>query len=351
MNSRPISTEYIQAANAVLLSKAHQISQDVKHCDLDWDWAIGKDMIEKFIDFLMKEYKNLGGGPYFFGLKQKKELNTIQKLNTRKIIELSENNVIIWLDSELNIFQTEQLIEIDKISPEELLSKKSRSECGLIAYYDNGENVRFYAGGITSKHIFLPDISVVPPRGTLNRWNCANYKQSVMDHYDRGVKRWNYTHHWHDRDKRILRKSTEDIFVESLYTWLVDHIYNATITRQSRFENSDAIDIYIQGGLNQSYLIEVKWTGRNESGTTHDYSKIEDSFEQIRTYLDSNIHIKNSVLLVYDGRTGAEFNQLVCEDMPRAGCKIIHKMKEKTLHPRAECMVLFLESQTASQKK
>ena len=145
--------------------------------------------------------------------------------------------------------------------------------------------------------------------------------------------------YWHDRGKRILRKGdTEKYFQKSLFDWLDSCLSDARPKIETRTNAGDRTDIDIYAHFEGAhYVIEIKWLGKNGSGTEYKQDKIIAGIGQIITYLERDSNLNEVYLVFYDGRPEEE--HIKASDFDKA-----------LIPPKGECKIIFLESETASTK-
>lgn len=216
---------------------------------------------------------------------------------------------------------------------------RSGSERGLIIFRLDGEVVEIYIKGL-----FKYRINVIHPgskeeiRISARSRRCKDYILAIEDHGKKGLI-FQMDKFWADKQRRILMPGkTEEFFQMELFDWLERNLsdgYPKIETKTNAGDRTD-IDIYCyQTG--QHYIIEVKWLGKNESGTEYGHDRIIAGIGQIRTYLERDESLDEACLVCYDGRTEAEHKNNSSFDMGLLPLKGKHK-------------IIFLESKSASRK-
>lgn len=145
--------------------------------------------------------------------------------------------------------------------------------------------------------------------------------------------------YWSDKHNRILKPGrTEEIFQLSLFEWLQLYVFGGQPKIETKTNAGDRTDIDIYAyneGIH--YIIEVKWLGKNQSGTTHGLERIIEGVGQIKTYLDRDAGVNEACLVCYDGRVESEHLE--------------SSQVDERLIPFKGCFkVMFLESESASRK-
>jgi hypothetical protein len=163
----------------------------------------------------------------------------------------------------------------------------------------------------------------------------------LQDHFDNFVRNEQGVRYWFDKNKRILlggKNGTEEIFHRALFWWLKSYVSNKLrIYGQPKGLGQDETDIIVVT-IGGSYLIEIKWLGKNEKGTTYDQDQINIGLAQVKIYLDGDDQCICGHLVVYDGRCS--------EDNAT-------KSAHNDLLRHARCTapkIVFLESETPSKK-
>ena len=67
-------------------------------------------------------------------------------------------------------------------------------------------------------------------------------------------------------------------------------------------DKTDIIVVTVSG----RHVVEVKWLGKNERGTTYAESRIGEGLRQVKIYLDNDDKLMAGYLVVYDARSAAE---------------------------------------------
>lgn len=213
------------------------------------------------------------------------------------------------------------------------------SEKNLIIFRLNGEVVEIYIMGIL-KH----RINVMHPgskeeiRISAHSRRCRDYILAIEDHGRKGLV-FKMDKYWADRQRRILMPGkTEEFFQLELFDWLERNLSDGYPRIETKTMAGDRTDIDIfsyQSG--QHYIIEIKWLGENESGTSYGHDRIIEGIGQIRTYLERDESLNEACLVCYDGRTEDEHKNNSSFDIDLLPFKGKHK-------------IIFLESKTASRK-
>jgi hypothetical protein len=169
----------------------------------------------------------------------------------------------------------------------------------------------------------------------------SEFDTLLTDHYESHVKNEQVCVYWSNKAKRILlsgKHGTEDIFHRSLFWWLKNFVSNKLrVYAQPKGIGQDETDIIVVT-VEGSHLIEVKWLGENENGTTYEQDQINVGLAQIKIYLDADAGCVCGYLVVYDGRSLGDHETKSDHD-------------NSYRHSRCETpRILFLESQPPSKK-
>ena len=176
-----------------------------------------------------------------------------------------------------------------------------------------------------------------------SKWHrpITDFDGLLADHRDNVITNEQGVQYWSDKQKRVLLKGqqgTEEIFHRALYWWLNHFVSNRLkVYGQPKGLGQYAMDIVVVT-VAGSCLIEIKWMGKNESGTYCGQDHINEGLAQVKLYLDAEEDCICGHLVIYDGRSMDD-----------------HKSKstynDQLRH--AKCTtpkILFLESDTPSKQ-
>jgi hypothetical protein len=224
-----------------------------------------------------------------------------------------------------------------------------KNQCVVILVH-NGIDISIYSKGIPIEQRNLNHPSAQPVLNKKFNRPADDYKVSLIDFYREKV-RTNLTSHWFDQNKRILRGGkTEDIFQNALVQWFVDNLSAKKINFKVKKISTDETDIEIIKHGGETFLLELKWLGKNEK-SSYPLSKLTDAFDQVENYLESDLEILEATLVVYDGRDISEYNKLSYIEEESGNWKEIKECEAKKLSTRGTAFVFHLISQTASKRK
>jgi hypothetical protein len=98
-------------------------------------------------------------------------------------------------------------------------------------------------------------------------------------------------------------------------------------------DKTDITIVSVEG----SYVIEVKWMGKNKSNTEHNEERIDEGLVQIALYLENDKQLICGYLVIYDARS---------LDVHKTRCGYNESLRHGFCQtPR----IIFLESETPSQ--
>lgn len=189
----------------------------------------------------------------------------------------------------------------------------------------------------------IAEIGVPPPaQHGRSDWKRSwrELPMAMNDHFKHCIDDEKSVRYWKDKKKRLLLAGpdgTEKIFHQSLYWWL-DHML------------SDAIDVYGETlGMGQIktditvvtevglLVIEVKWMGKNESGTSYKEIRIREGLAQVALYLAKNDKIFGAYVVLYDARP---------ENVHKTSCTF---PETSVVNKCERPIIYFLPSETPSQ--
>ncbi len=316
-----------------------------------WDFALGNKTIEKLLQLLRANRDDLGDISFVFELQQT-EHPAGANLTAKSLVNTaSAKPTIVVLDRELRVIKTRPLELKANISRVVTLCALSANIA--LAEYESRSVVNFYANRSVVACESLDSLGSAPPTKSKFARRGDDYEFAVRDHYREQVKYWQMTDHWHNRQKRILRKSlgsrktTESIFHHSLFFWLNQNL-DAHVRREPKTVESDEPDIEIASFSGKFFVIEVKWLG-SAGGSPYLRPRLVKAIGQVNTYLKKQKDVNKATLVVYDARKREEFEALTDREPLEDGCLHLERCDRTRLLARGTCLVLFLENKTASE--
>jgi hypothetical protein len=242
---------------------------------------------------------------------------------------------VFFVDETLRLEKTE--VGEAKISSCSMLSEQR----GLFAALVADTYIYKMLSGKTIGELDVEMASRNPLAGSKWHRSIAEFDGLLLDHYHIIIRDEQGLRYWHDKNARILlcgKNGTEEIFHRSLFWWLNNYVSDKLkVYAQPKGVGQDETDIIVVtvGG---SYLIEIKWLGKNQKGTIYDQDQINVGLAQVYIYLDNDPKCICGNLVVYDGRPEDEHNT-----------KSAHN--DTLRHARcATPNIVFLESEPPSKK-
>jgi hypothetical protein len=162
------------------------------------------------------------------------------------------------------------------------------------------------------------------------------------DHMDNQVIGEKMVDYWADKQNRILlcprKKPTESIFHRALFRWLREYVADAVrVYADATNLGPDKTDIVVVR-VTGDHVIEVKWLGKNEAGTTYGRKRINEGIAQVTLYLNQETDYVCGHLVVYDARPLS---------VHQKQSKYDNRLRHELCQPPH---ILFLESEPASKK-
>jgi hypothetical protein len=125
-------------------------------------------------------------------------------------------------------------------------------------------------------------------------------------HFEECVDQEKHLRYWADKPNRILLAGpdgTEKLFHHDLFWWCDHCIADAiSVFGESQSMGQDKTDITIVTEVG-SIVIEVKWLGKNENGTSWAEVRIHEGMIQVADYLQRDRKLIRGYLVLYDARS------------------------------------------------
>jgi hypothetical protein len=140
------------------------------------------------------------------------------------------------------------------------------------------------------------------------RWSrpFAEFDQILADHKGARIDSEKGLRYWHKKPERVLRSKpdkTEAMFHQELYWWLSHYVSDRLDVIAEPFAHGQPkVDIAVITP-DGSFVIEIKWLGRNEAGDSHGQERVDQGLAQVKLYLESKKEYVFGYLVVYDGRS------------------------------------------------
>jgi hypothetical protein len=298
---------------------------------------------------------DLGATP--FALEVTDEDDTDKKPLTASAILAANSShfAVLRLGKTLRIISTIKLAGESNQTPG-AVQMSEFSKDTVVLMRETNDAVTVYACGYTVEHFDLRSPHTAPAKTSRFSRRADDYELSILDHYSECVRFWQRSDHWADRGNRKLRArlgsshKTELIFHNDLHHWLKTHL-EAQVWIHPKDTTHDELDIGILSPTGRSYIVELKWMGINENGTSYAIKTVKKGLGQLRAYLTKQAKVVRGTLVAYDGREKVLFDALVCiANNKTEGCKRLGSCEGADVPPRGSCLVLFLEHETASQQ-
>jgi hypothetical protein len=130
----------------------------------------------------------------------------------------------------------------------------------------------------------------------------------------------------------------------------VDNLTAKKINFEVRKLSTDKTDIEIIKHGGDTFLLELKWLGKNQK-STYPLSKLTEAFDQVQNYLDTDPDVLEATLVVYDGRDLVEYEKLIFIEQESGNWKEIKECETKKMPYRGTAFIFHLINETASKRK
>ena len=275
----PLLPEQIQTLREILGDTSDRIA-----VVLGLSRKVVNDFIVKAVDFVRRRQFAAHGRAYVISLS----------VATKGKDSLSLRRLADHLRTGKTCFLVDGSLRLLKVTKESVLLTKctKRSEaCRSFDIAVHGEYVYYMVRGKLVGEVNVTHPGAAPQ--VSSRWHrpMRDIALILKDHMQEDVRDQQGFHYWYDKGKRTLlkgRDGTEMIFHLALFRWLRQFVY-------------DGLDVYAEpSGLGQNktdinvvtangkHVIEVKWLGINEKGTSYDEKRIGEGLRQIKIYLDND---------------------------------------------------------------
>jgi len=327
-------------------------SRVIKHLP-DLDFAVAEKQLTALQRSLATMADDLGNLPFVLEITQDDDSGGAI-LDAKAIVEtVGFPRRIITVGPDLKIIKSRKFLsQAHSPTPVQL---SEASEDTLIFSRGETDTVTVYACGRTVGFFNLRHPSQLPAAGPSFNRPAEDYEFAVLDHYRRCVQYCQRTDHWANPKSRILRSrlgsahKTELIFHNDLHHWLETNLL-AQVWSSPRDTTRDQLDIIIAAPTGKTYLIEVKWMGRSEK-SSYTIKTVAKGLRQMGTYLKKQPKIAEGLLVAYDARKFGDFDVLASIALrDEEGCKWLDSCGGTQVPARGNCLILFLESKTASQQ-
>ena len=163
---------------------------------------------------------------------------------------------------------------------------------------------------------------------------------AMNEHFENCIQSEKQVRIWKNRRQRILLAGpdgTEMLFHQSLFWWFTHFLRDAIdVYGETNALGQDKTDITIVTVIGK-IVIEVKWLGKNEKGSSFAEIRIGEGMYQVKNYLDRDGGLMKGYLVIYDARSRDKHENE--SDYP-----------SDAKHDRAERpQIFFLRSETPSE--
>lgn len=322
-----------------------------------WGFALGEQQFSTLKASLKKMAKDLGSASFILEITQLDD-SSGSPLTAAAILSANSSKLsCITLGAGLSVLRIKPVPATinSEFGPAEV---SSMAESTVLLWHAPNDTIMVFADGRVVDYFDMQSPNAAPAMAARFRRRADDYELSIIDHYLNCV-RYGETDHWHDRGTRRLRKrlgsatNTEAIFHRDLHLWLKINL-EAQVFSKAKDTSSDELDLLIIAPSGRTYVAELKWMGTSSAVGENDFSytikTVKDGLNQLREYLNKQPRIVRGSLVTYDGRIEKEFAALQCSDGNGPdGCKRLASCDGVAVAPRANCIILFLESKTASE--
>lgn len=350
MSTPKLVDEFEDSVIAVFRSLAARV---IKHLP-DLDFAVVEKQLTELQRSLAAMAGDLGNLPFVLEITQEDDSRGAL-LDAKAIAEsVGPPHRTLTVGQNLRILKSRRFSS--RSTPPTPIQLSEASENTLIFSRGETDTVTVFACGRTVGFFNLRHPTELPPAGPSFNRSAEDYQFAVLDHYRRCVQYWQRTDHWADDPaSRTLRSrlgsahKTELIFHNDLHHWLETNLL-AQVWSGPRDTTRDQLDIIIAAPTGKTYLIEVKWMGKSEK-SSYTIKTVAKGLKQMGAYLKKQPKISEGLLVAYDGRKLAEFEVIASIALrDEEGCKWVNSCEGVPVPARGNCLILFLESQTASQQ-
>ena len=159
----------------------------------------------------------------------------------------------------------------------------------------------------------IAEIGATPPpaHGRSDWQRSSGELRSAFDtHHLHCIENESNLRYWKNKENRILlagSDGTEKLFHHSLFWWCDHFITDAlAVYGETQGMGQDKTDITIVTEVG-SIVIEVKWLGKNEKGTSYAQVRINEGMIQVADYLNRNQRLIQGYVVIYDARSEQDY--------------------------------------------
>jgi hypothetical protein len=289
--------------------------------------------LTKTADFVRKHHKQLDVKYYCLILDTSAPINPPLDCST-VLANVNKEKAVFYVDEELRLTKVISCIVRNK-DCQDITEKESK--LGILV---SGTYVWLYLNGRLIEEMDVLQQRNGPP--VLSRFArpVSELEHLLTDHMEHCIAREQRVQYWQNRTQRTLLSGpngTEEIFRQSLFVWLNDNVSDKLrVYADTTGVGQDKTDVMIVT-INGTHMVEVKWLGKNEKGTSYSEPRIDEGLVQVSIYLNNDEAIIVGYLVIYDGRS-------IEDHKAKSRWTASLKHKRCTL-PR----ILFLETEPPSQ--
>jgi hypothetical protein len=260
------------------------------------------EVTERFIkevgDFLQKNHDRFGEQPFLLALKH--SASTAPKLTLQTLIEnINKGKPVLYVNDELRLLDA--VVGTATVTECSTLTQKGN----LLGVLVNGIYAWEILEGRTIGEGRVNAGGSGPPTISKHHRPMEELESILKDHLE-VILNGGQVKYWFNQSKRILSAEpvgTELIFQQSLFTWLMLFVSpKLKIYAEPLGLGQDKTDIIVVTSRG-SFVIEIKWLGRNQNDKEYKQDRIDEGLAQVKIYLDNDADLVSGHLVCYDGRS------------------------------------------------
>lgn len=288
----PIPPEQTQALRAVLASSSPKVTSALRI-----DQPSVEQFIEKATELVAGTNHILPGQRYCLALSKTPGTGApLTPLVLRQ--RLQEGNRFVRVDSSLRVVEA---LPSPVLLPDATDRTTSEQSFEIVVH----DKLMYHM--LLGRLINEMEASSGSTANPVTRWRrpFADIEGLLKDHVDNYIAREQGPRYWFNKAERILLTEpdgTEYIFQNALYWWLRTFVSDSVdVYAEPTGHGQDKTDIIVTT-FDGKYVVEVKWLGRNQKGTTYGEPRIQEGVEQVAIYLTNDARLVWGYLIIYDGR-------------------------------------------------
>lgn len=256
-----------------------------------------------------EQYKNIINKEPFILILKEHINDSIQNISFKELNTFLTKYNSFTLNFKNEFEKTEQ-ISVDDFN---ILDDYSEQEPSSIFIYIDYYCVEFiHKGYIIKRYSNIHDIKKEARGKNKQALPISDYRLLAENHFREHVLNEKKLAYWDNKSNRILKKSPENIFHKSLYSYLDINLANGRVDSElSNKGGSDRLDIQlIDFDTEKVYILEIKWMGKSSTGTSYSKKQMEQAFDQLNIYLNNNPEAAKGAIVIYDASNKDE--EIVC---------------------------------------